>query len=87
MQPHPDMPDAEYVTGRGFHPMATVGRIGGENSTVPAWYVVEPDDGFGMRCTARVTMTDKERAAIAAGADIDLTLYGGELPWSLSVIT
>lgn len=35
--------------------------------------------------TALIELDDDDRAAIAAGARLSLTLDGGELPWSLAV--
>jgi hypothetical protein len=53
----------------------------------PCEYVVTPSTLYPGRPTvsALIELDDDERAAIAAGARIWLTLDGGELPWSLTV--
>ena len=60
-------------------------RIGGEDATTPAWYVVALPVGGTPSCTTRVLLDDNERQAIAAGAELNLTLFGGELPWMIEV--
>ena len=55
----------------------------------PAEYVVHPSKLFpGRPCyTALVKLSDEDRAAIIAGADVVvLTLDGDEVPWSLAVV-
>lgn len=53
----------------------------------PCEYIVLPSALYPGRptITALVDLDDDERAAIAAGAKLWLTLDGGELPWSLAV--
>ncbi len=53
----------------------------------PCEYVVSPSALYdGRPCFhALVELSDEDRAAIAAGARVWLTLDGGELPWSLTV--
>lgn len=53
----------------------------------PCEYVVTPSRLYPGRVafTALVELDDNDRAAIAAGAKLSLTLDGGELPWSLEV--
>lgn len=53
----------------------------------PCEYVLTASQLYpGRPCvTALVDLDDTERAAIAAGARIWLTLDGGEVPWSLTV--
>ncbi len=53
----------------------------------PCEYVVTASTLYPGRPSvhALVTLDDAERAAVAAGADLWLTMDGGELPWSLSV--
>jgi hypothetical protein len=66
-------------------PGTQVVRIGGEGDTVPAWYRVRPWAGPLVSFTTRVLLDDADRAAIAAGGEIELTLFGGEVPWSIGV--
>lgn len=59
MRPDPQRPDGPNVV-----------RIGGENSTVPAWYVAAiNDNGDWESVTCRVLLEDDERQAIADGAE------------------
>lgn len=53
----------------------------------PCEYLVSASSMFpGRPCFyALVTLDEGERAAIAAGADIWLTLDGAEVPWSIDV--
>lgn len=53
----------------------------------PCEYVVGHSQLYPGRYTftALVELDDGDRAAIAAGARLSLTLDGGELPWSLAV--
>lgn len=54
----------------------------------PCEYIVGPSALYhGRRTfTAVVELDDNDRAAIAAGAHVWLTLDGGELPWTLQVV-
>ena len=87
MKPSPDRPEPPTYTQEQIDAgqRAGVMRIGGEAGTIPAWYLVEvtPDQDWSF--TTRVEMDDDERAAIAAGADIMLTLYRAEVPWMITV--
>lgn len=51
----------------------------------PAEYIVTESHLYPGRpcCTALVRLSDDERAAVARGALLALTLDGGELPWSI----
>lgn len=53
----------------------------------PCEYVLRPSALYPnyRTFTALVALDDDERAAIAAGANIWLTLDGAEMPWSLEV--
>ena len=53
----------------------------------PCEYVVTPSSLYPGRpvCMALIELDDDERAAIAGGARLWLSLDGGELPWSLDV--
>lgn len=53
----------------------------------PCEYVVRLSELYPGRptFTALVDLDDDDRAAIAAGARLSLTLDGGEVPWSMSV--
>ena len=53
----------------------------------PCEYVVTESELYpGLPCVhALVELDDDDRAALAAGAKLWLTLDGGELPWSLTV--
>lgn len=65
--------------------------IGGSDPTRddvrPCEYVLTPSAIYpGRPCVrALVALDDADRAAIAAGAHLWLTLDGGEWPWSLEV--
>lgn len=52
----------------------------------PCEYVVTPSALYpGRPCvTALIELDDDDRAALAAGAKLALTLDGGELPWSIA---
>lgn len=54
----------------------------------PCEYIVTASQIYpGRPCvSAVVELDDDDRAAIAAGAPLLLTLDGGELPWSLQVM-
>lgn len=53
----------------------------------PCEYIVTASTLYPGRpaLTALVELDDDDRAAIAAGGRLSLTLDGGELPWSLAV--
>lgn len=53
----------------------------------PCEYVVLPSELYPGRSTytALIELDDEDRQAIASGAQLALTLDGGELPWSLEV--
>lgn len=54
----------------------------------PCEYLLTASSVFpGQPCvTALVELTDADRAAIAAGARLTLTMDGGEAPWTLAVL-
>lgn len=53
----------------------------------PCEYVVLPSHLYPGRSsyTALIEVNDTERDAIASGAQLSLTLDGGEVPWSLEI--
>lgn len=53
----------------------------------PCEYVITPSRLYpGRPCvSALIELDDADRAAIAAGKRVWLTMDGGELPWSLAV--
>lgn len=55
----------------------------------PCEYVVTPSDLYpGRPCfTARIELSDEDRAAVAAGALLWLSLDGAEVPWALGLGT
>lgn len=54
----------------------------------PCEYAVTPSELYQgrPRVWVVVDMTDEERAALAAGGRVLLSMDGGELPWSLDVL-
>jgi hypothetical protein len=86
MRPVP-IPDgvAEAMGGR----RVVIGEPGDPTRTDvrPCEYVATLSELYpGRPCvTALVELDDDDRAAIADGARLSLTLDGGELPWSLAV--
>lgn len=53
----------------------------------PCEYIVTPSLIYPGRpaFTALIELDDDDRAAIAAGGRLSLTLDGGELPWAIAV--
>lgn len=89
--PIPDDVLAEFVAATGGNAHRVV--LGEPDPTRldvrPAEYVMHPSKLFpGRPCyTALVKLSDEDRAAIIAGADVVvLTLDGAEVPWSLAVV-
>lgn len=74
MRPTPDRPPER--------PGTVVGRIGGEDSTIPAWYRIWNHEG-ALAFTTVVELDDNDRAAIATGANLMLTMFGAEVAWSV----
>jgi hypothetical protein len=57
-----------------------------EHAPEPCEYLAHKDPESGdLALSALVVLTDAERARLAAGADLCLTLYRGEVPWRLTV--
>lgn len=85
MRPIP-IPDglAESMGGR----RVVIGELGDptRDDVRPCEYVYTASALYpGRPCvTALIELDDEDRAALAAGARLSLTLDGGELPWSLA---
>lgn len=61
-------------------------RIGGENGTTPAWYVVRSEPDGVLSFATLLVADDLDRQLIADGARLRLTLYGAEVPWRVDVV-
>lgn len=87
MRPVP-IPDAVAAATRADAPDGWAERhvIGGEAGTTPAEYVVTRSTLYPGRLEyhALIELDDEDRAAIAAGAHLTLSLDGAEVPWSLA---
>lgn len=60
-----------------------------DHAPTPCEYLVTPSTLYpGRPCfTALLELSDDERAAIADGARVALTLDGAEIPWSVEVVS
>lgn len=80
------MPD-DFLPG---HPRTVIGEPGDPTrlDVRPAEYAITASELYPgrPRCWVVVDLEDDERAAIAAGARVVLSMDGGELPWSLDVL-
>lgn len=87
MRPVP-IPDGVAEANGGVR--AVIGEPGDptRDDVRPCEYVVTASTLYPGRSafTALIELDDSDRAAIADGAWLALTLDGGELPWSLAVV-
>ncbi len=67
----------------GWFPGGQRQIIGGENDSEPAEYVIEPDTDYGLKVTTLVQLEPIEIEQIAENGYLILTMWGGELPWSI----
>jgi hypothetical protein len=77
----------ELVNGR---PTIVLGEADPTRDDVrPCEYLVTTSTVYGAgwpAYTAVLVLDDNDRAAIAAGARLTLTLDGGEVPWSINLL-
>ncbi len=66
---------------------STITRIGDPlQDMAVVEYIVEQTGSGGPNCSAMIGLDDDDRRILAEGGFLQLTMYGGELPWSIDAI-